>query len=406
MLIPAILIGVPVGVLIYAYAGYPLLLKLASTVRKRPVATADSRQLPAISICLPAYNEASSIRSTIESLLELEYPADRRQILVISDASTDGTDEIAKEYASSGVELLRQPKRGGKTAAENAAASMVTGDIIVNTDATIRIPPQALEPLVRAFDDPTVGVASGRDISVGATGTEANRGESGYVGYEMWVRSLETQVGSIVGASGCFFAIRRDLHRVQVPEQLSRDFASALIARERGYRSVSVEDAVCFVPRTGSLSVEMRRKVRTMARGLDTLFYMKHLLNPFKYGAFALMLFSHKLCRWLVPLLFPVALLGVGVLALSWTPGAVMLALTLLVLATGLVVVRWPGNRELPRPIAACGYLVSANVAGLLAWAKVLRGDKNPIWEPTRRRQVTPVDDVVSEDDLPEPVEG
>lgn len=388
MLVPAILIGVPVAVLVYAYAGYPLLLKLAASVRRRPVRSPDSGQLPRISICLPAYNEAASIRSTIESLLELDYPADRRQILIISDASTDGTDEIVREFADRGVELLRQPERLGKTAAENAASAVVTGDVIVNTDATIRIPPQALEPLVRAFNDPTVGVASGRDISVGATGTEANRGESGYVGYEMWVRSLETQVGSIVGASGCFFAIRRDLHQVQVPPQLSRDFASALIAREHGFRSVSVEDAVCLVPRTGSLSVEMRRKVRTMARGLDTLFFKKQMLNPFKYGAFAVMLFSHKLCRWLVPLLFPVALLGLGLLALRWVPGAVALALALLVLLTGLIAVRGSEGRQLPRPIAACGYLVSGNVAGLMAWAKVLRGDKNPIWEPTRRQQV------------------
>src|SRR4029077_5680589 len=107
------------------------------------------------------------------------------------------------------VELLRTPVRSGKTAAENAALAHLRGEIIVNTDATIRIPPASLKPLIRVFQDPTIGAASGRDLSVGDVRAEVSQGESGYVGYEMWVRSLETRVGSIVGGRGCVFALRR-----------------------------------------------------------------------------------------------------------------------------------------------------------------------------------------------------
>ena len=378
------LIAIPLVGLLYAYVGYPLILLLLAALRRETASRHSEWTWPSISVCIPVYNEEASIGAKLTQLVASDYPANR-QVLVISDASTDGTDEIVRGFADRGVELLRQPERRGKTAAENAATALITGDIVVNTDATIIIPPPSLKALVRAFADPTVGVASGRDISVGADGTEANRGESGYVSYEMSVRSLETRVGSIVGASGCFFAIRRDLHRIPVPPQLSRDFASALIARENGYRSVSVNDAVCLVPRTGSLSIEFRRKVRTMARGLDTLRHWRHLLNPLRHGGFAWMLFSHKLCRWLVPVFFPVALAGLGILSFYWPPATVAFGSVILAAALGWLALRWPEGKRLPRPVAWCGYLLSANLAAILAWSQVLRGDTNPIWEPTRR---------------------
>src|SRR5205823_3773214 len=154
--------------------------------------------------------------------------------------------------------------------------------------------------LVRTFADPTVGVASGRDVSVGAGEEEVTRGESQYVGYEMWLRALETRIGSMVGASGCFYGIRAEIYNSSFPEEPSRDFASALMARAHGLRAVSVNGAICFVPRAGSLGNEFRRKIRTMARGLETLWRWRQMLNPFGYGAFAFMLASHKLCRWLV----------------------------------------------------------------------------------------------------------
>ncbi len=217
-------------------------------------------------------------------------------------------------YAGSGVELLRSSNCGGKTAAENAAATHVQGEIVVNTDATIRILPGALRELIAVFQDPSVGVASGRDVSTGGLRSAGNQGESGYVGYEMWIRSLETRIGTIIGASGCFFAIRRELYDGAFPEALSRDFASCLIAHERGYRSVSVNSARALVPRATSLRTEYRRKVRTMARA-GTLHYKRHLLNPLRHGGFSLMLFSHKLCRWLFQLTLPLMAVGLVLLA-------------------------------------------------------------------------------------------
>jgi cellulose synthase/poly-beta-1,6-N-acetylglucosamine synthase-like glycosyltransferase len=382
-----VMVGMSVLVGAYAYAGYPLILLLLPP-RWRPPAAAeegDDERWPFISITLAAYNEEKVLGETLQTLLEVDYPSDRRQIIVISDASSDRTDEIARSFAGTGVELLRLPARSGKTAAENASRTRIRGEIVVNTDATVRIAPNALKPLVAVFRDPSVGVASGRDVSTGSESTQ-NLGELGYVGYEMWVRDLETRAGGIVGASGCFYASRRDLHGEIVPAALSRDFAAPLIARENGFRSVSVRDAVCFVPRTPSLRREYSRKVRTMARGLDTLFYKRHLLSPVRHGRFAWMLVSHKLARWLVPWAAGVGLLGIllvgfGLAIPAWAIAVGFAAIPLEMVAAWW----WPSRVAMPRPVAGPAYVLFGLLAGLAAWIRAFRKELNPIWEPTRR---------------------
>ncbi len=383
IVVAALLVG-------YAYVGYPLLLMVLADWRR----TAASRRVdrlpewPAISITVPVYNEATNMAAKLEALLGLEYPADRRQILVVSDASNDGTDDIAARFADRGVELLRLPQRRGKTAAENAARHVLRGEIVVNTDASVRIHPQALQALVAAFADPSVGVASCRDVSVARTEASGNLGETGYVGYEMWVRRLETRVYGLVGVSGCLYAIRKPLHMDLVPEALSRDFAAALVAREHGLRTVAVDEAMCYVPRTSSTRQEYRRKVRTMTRGLETLWYKRSLLNPLRYGVFAWMLFSHKLCRWLAPWALAAVAAGVAVLAVRQPWARWVLAAQGVLIGLGVAGWVWPPQSDPPRLLSLAAYGVVGTLAALRAWANGLRGELEPVWEPTRREPV------------------
>jgi glycosyltransferase involved in cell wall biosynthesis len=389
---PGALIAVAGCLCVYTYAGYPVVLKLLSVGRRAPrVRRAPAASLPPpprISVTLPVYNEAAVIAATLERILAVDYPADRRQILVISDASTDATDEIVARFADRGVALLRMPRRQGKTAAENAARRHLTGEIIINTDASVRIHPDAFQHLVGAFADRSVGVASGRDVSVTNVQEQesrANSGEAAYTGYEMWMRDLETAVDGIVGASGCLYAIRADLHILPVPEGLSRDFAAALTAREHGLRAVSVAEAVCYVPRAASLRQEYPRKVRTITRGLATLAHKRALLNPFRYGAFAWMLFSHKVCRWLLPwaLLLFVAALG----ALALTSGWARVLVGALAVPGALAGIAWfwPEGKPMPRLLALPAFVAVGNIAVLHAWLRCLAGRSAPVWEPTRR---------------------
>jgi cellulose synthase/poly-beta-1,6-N-acetylglucosamine synthase-like glycosyltransferase len=376
---------------VYAYVLYPALLRLLGRNRRRAAASAPA-EWPLVSISLPVYNEEAQIESVLEALLAIDYPADRRQILVISDGSTDRTEEIVAGWAARGIELLRMPGRSGKTASENAGARLLRGDIVINTDASVRIHPAGVKELVRQFADTTVGVASGRDVSVSRATADGNVGESGYVGYEMTVRSLETTVHGIVGASGCFYAIRAPLHRAPLPEGLSRDFAAPLTACEHGYRSVSVDDALCYVPRTTSLQREYRRKVRTMTRGIQTLAHKRHLLNPFRYGVFAWMLLSHKICRWSLP--WALALSGLAVFVVSlgepwWWLYAGAIALLGVAIAFAWLVDQ---RVRLPRLISMPVFAALANIAALHATVRALRGVRNATWEPTRREPTIAAD--------------
>lgn len=380
-----VLVLVPAALFAYALFIYPAVLWLLSRLAPVPKAWADPPQWPTVTILVPAYNEEDSIAGTLESLLALDYPVDRREIIVMSDASTDRTDEIVQGFAARGVRLVRMPVRKGKTAAENHTLQLVTSEIVVNTDATIRIPAGSLRPLLRVFQDPTIGAASGRDVSVGDLTAEGNAGEGGYVGYEMSVRALETRLGGIIGASGCLYAIRRRLVDTTFPEALSRDFASPLRARMLDTRTVSVDDALCLVPRTRSLQAEYRRKIRTMLRGLNTLWHMRSLMNPFRYGRFAWMLVSHKLVRWLGFLTLPLAPIGMLLLAATHPWAAALVVLGALGSGAGVLALRSGENRPVPKPFATAGFAVASAVAGLIAWQKFFQRTSAATWEPTRR---------------------
>src|SRR2546428_488210 len=181
---PAELLAVALGFCLYTYIGYPALLKLAGSLRRASRRAAPPQQWPSISITIPVHNEVEVIAGTLARILELDYPAERRQILVVSDASSDGTDAIVSSFADRGVELLRLPERRGKTAAENAARAHLRGAIIVNTDASVRIHPQAPKALITAFAEPTAGAAPARDGGVARARAGGNPREARASGYE------------------------------------------------------------------------------------------------------------------------------------------------------------------------------------------------------------------------------
>ena len=375
--------------LLYTYLGYPAILWLTGRVRAQGLPVEDPEEWPTVSLTVPAYNEESQIRDLLESLMAIDYPRDRLQLLIVSDASSDETDDVVREYADRGVDLLRMPERGGKTKAENAAAARLTGDIVINTDASIRILPDSVKALVRVFSDPTIGLASGRDISVGPDQESGNVGESGYVGYEMAIRDLETRVSGIIGASGCFYAIRPHLHRIPLPESLSRDFASALHTRENGFRPVSVPGAVCLVPRSTSLRKEYRRKVRTITRGMETLAHKRALLNPFRFGVFSWMLASHKICRWALPWGAVAALLALGVLAPTNAIAAALFSAGVLILVLASIGWKHADRPGLSKFLSIPAFAVAGNLAAMHALIRMLRGDQDALWEPTRRESIT-----------------
>ena len=376
------LFWVSVSLVAYTYVGYPIVLWIVTRIsarkpRKRPTS-------PSVSMIVAARNEADKIRRKIEHSLALDYPPGRLEIIVASDASDDGTDDIVNEYAGRGVRLVRAPQRKGKEHAQSLALAAATGDIIVMTDAATILQPDALRRLVENFADPSIGAVSSEDLLVDTSGNPTAEGV--YVKYEMWVRRLESRFHSIVGLSGSCFAIRRELC-AWWPSHLASDFLSALHAARAGYRAVADPAARGRFVAVASTQAEMRRKVRTFLRGITVLMANLDLLNPLRHGRFAFQLASHKLLRFLAPLLLLVALVASLLAGDPWLRVAFagQAAFYLLAYASGVA----PGLQRL-RLVRVAHFFTMVQLAMLLAWVKYARGQQQVTWEPSRRPVITP----------------
>jgi cellulose synthase/poly-beta-1,6-N-acetylglucosamine synthase-like glycosyltransferase len=295
---------------LYVLAGYPLLL--AWLARGRGCRGPVSKKLSAraVTILLPVGNEERWIRTKLESILALDYPRELVEILVISNGSTDQTEAIVQEFAAQGVALISISRRG-KAVALNAGLRRARGEILFFTDVRQQLDRAALRELVACFGDPAVGVASGElVIRHGASREEADVGL--YWRYEKWIRRRLSRLDSVLGATGCIYAMRRDL-AVEMPEDtLLDDVYLPLAAFFRGYRVILDEDAKAFDVPT-SLETEFPRKVRTLAGVYQVMRQYPGLLGPSNRMWFHFV--SHKLGR----LLLPFALLAI-LAASFWLP--------------------------------------------------------------------------------------
>jgi cellulose synthase/poly-beta-1,6-N-acetylglucosamine synthase-like glycosyltransferase len=364
------------ALLLYVYFGYPLALALLRRLRRQPGAV-DEDSLPSVSLIIPVYNEARVIDDKIRNTLALSYPAEKMQIIVVSDASTDGTNDIVSSHAGRGVELQVMPERTGKGAALNRGLQSAVNDIIVFSDASIMLDPEALREIVRPFGDGGIGCVSGEDYIPGGGG------EGFYGRYELMIRNLESAVGSIVGASGCFYAQRRGLCS-PFKQGMAPDFLSVLETIEQGYRAVTAPRARGEMRSVAEQGGEYRRKVRTMLRGITTLMHYRRLLNPVLHGLFAFELISHKLLRWLAGRVI-IAQRGPH-LVLAGSPFFYWLLL-LQIVFYGLAICGWlaPGGLARITIFRIPCFFCMVNLAGLAAFARFFKGEKQEIWEPSKR---------------------
>jgi len=282
--------------LVYIYIGYPWVIFLISHFSGRGVRKGDYE--PSVTILIAAYNEARHIQATIENKLALDYPKVKLEIIVISDGSEDGTDEIVKGFASRGVRLIRQEPRNGKTSALNLAVPHARGEILVFSDANSLYAPEALRRLMRNFADSQVGYVTGKMVYSNPDGTTVGDGCSAYMKYENFLRVFETQAGSIVGVDGGIDAVRKVLYRSMRADQLP-DFVLPLMVVEQGYRVVFEPRALLKEETLKSSGDEYRMRVRVSLRALWALWDMRKLLNPKRYGMFSFQLLSHKVLRYL-----------------------------------------------------------------------------------------------------------
>lgn len=367
--------------ILYIYIGYPLLaLLLSKTLNKH---TQKGFYEPDVTILIAAYNEDKNIRRTIENKIGLNYPAEKLEIIIVSDGSTDTTDDIVKEYREQKVRLLRQEPRAGKTAALNLAAQQAKGEMLVFSDANSIYEKDALNYLLQNFADPEVGYVTGRMVYADPDGTLIGNGCSAYMKYENFLRNLETKISSVIGVDGGIDAVRKSLYQQMRPDQLP-DFILPLKVVEQGCRVVYEPLAILREPSLQSTRDEYKMRVRVSLRALWALWDMKHLLDARKFKVFSLELFSHKHLRYMafIFLLF----LYFSNLSL-WNEGifysVFFIMQNIFYGAAVISLVLEKAGRHL-KILYVPSYFTLLNMASAHAFMKFLAGQKQVVWIPRK----------------------
>jgi len=367
--------------LLYTYVGYPLLVAAAARLRPRPVRRAALE--PAVSVIITAYNEERDLAAKLENTLALDYPKDKLEIIVASDCSADRTDDIARSYAARGVRLHRQAERLGKTAAQNAAVELARGEVILFSDATTLYERDVLRALVPNFADETVGCAAGRLVYVDPAETGVGRGAKSYWGYETFLKMNESRACSLIGASGCLYAVRRSAY-VPLYHEACSDFIIATKMVEQGLRAVYEPAAVCTEETNRRADKELRMRVRVIAQTFTDLWRHRAMMNPLRSGFYAVELLSHKVLRYAVPLFLALMLVASAALApRSLFFAAIFAAQGCFYLAAAAGWLLERAGARVPM-LALPHYFVLANAAVVLAFYKFLRGERYARWEPIR----------------------
>lgn len=373
---------VSVGLIAYTYFLFPLLIVVRGWLRPRPFTAGDTEA--DLAILLAAYNEQESIGGCIESLLNLDYPKERMRIVVASDGSTDRTEDIVRQYADRGVQLMVGPRRG-KIETLNETVPALQGEVLVFTDANIHFRRDALRALVRPFADPAVGGVAGnpiyvRDLQQSLTAD----GECAYWGFERVMRMCQGAAGHVTSANGAIYALRRHLFR-PVPRGASDDFVISTQVIAQGHRLVYTDTARALELVPIKAKTEFSRKVRLVTVGLYSVWVMRGLLNPFRHGFYAWQVAWQKVLRRLM--VIPLILL----LLISpwlWVLGPFYRCCvvgqaafyTLALLGLALRDTRPGGSKILTLPFFFC----MANVAALVAVINLVRGKRFEVWTPTR----------------------
>lgn len=364
--------------IVYSYLGYPILLLTLKSFSSVNAPSLQQRNVRSVSLIIPVHNEESVIETKINNIKELDYPEDKIQIIMVSDGSTDNTNTIIETLMSSlNIDFIKIEKQRGKANALNKGLEHATGEILVFSDASIILDKNIIRELVSKFNDSTVGCVSGEDHIAGASG------EGLYGKYELLVRNLESQVISIVGASGSIYAQRRDLCSSFI-EGLAPDFLSVLNTAEKGFRSVTAPKAFGSMTAAKDTGNEFQRKVRTLLRGITTLVYKRNLLNPFRYGAFSFVLISHKLVRWMVPFLLIVLIITSGLL---YESDVIAIFFLLQIVFYAVAFLAWKnivgfGRSTLGKiPL----FFTLSNMAIFKAWLLYFKGVRQEVWKPTKR---------------------
>lgn len=374
---------VAIGSIVYTYAGYPGMLWALSAWRRPELGASHDadRVLPTLAVVIAAYNEERHIGDRLRNVLASDYPADRLEILIGSDGSSDRTAGIVREFSDPRIRFVDSPLRRGKPEVVNELVTLASADVLVFTDANTFFDRGTLRALAGRFDDPRVGCVCG-ELKLVARGAVENPDHL-YWRYERWLKRHESRLDALLGANGGVYAVRRERYRPVPPDTIVDDFCISMQTVLDGYRCVYEPGAVATEEVPPRIRDEFRRRVRIGIGNYQALARLASALNPRSgYRAFAF--FSHKVLRWFVPHLMLVAF--AANVALAALPGYGWL-LALQCAFYGLAAVGWAFSRvgTTPRALRLPLFFVGMNLALLFGFFKFVAGRYGGAWTRTER---------------------
>lgn len=372
----------------YVYAGYPILLFALARTRVH-VHQKSQHDFPRVTLLISAYNEKAIIEAKLENALALDYPKESIEIIVVSDCSDDGTDEIVLKYSNRAIRLVRSTARLGKSAGLNLGVSQSTGQILVFSDANAMYEPDAIRHLVSHFSDPGMGyvVGNARYTQL-ASKAASSESEGLYWKLETWLKEKESDFGSVVGGDGAIYAIRRELFAPLLPTDIN-DFLNPLQIITRGYRGVYDARAVCYEEAGDSFEKEFGRKVRIVSRALNAIHRAPAVLLPWTQPRHWFALISHKVLRWFVPVfLLWLIVVTIGLSRSPFYRVAAVLQLSFYLLALfGWILQK---RSKSPKILYLPYYFCLVNLASLFGIFKLLTGALSPTWQTIRQEAPSP----------------
>jgi len=368
--------------LLYSYVIYPAILFVLSRVFRKP--WKQKRFEPHVTVVISAYNEEGVIRDKILNTLSLDYPENKLRVVVGSDGSTDGTNEIVANIKVRRLRFYHFPQRLGKTACLNRMVPRSKGEIVVFTDANSMLPPGVIRSIVRNFADPAVGLVTGWTKYCSPSDEKAPAGS--YARFEKALKIMESSSGSCVGADGAIFAIRKSLYRPLQDDDIN-DFVIPLDVIRQKHRAVLDPDVFCIEDAAAAAGDEYQRQVRITTRTLRAIRRNIEMLNPLRYGLFSFFMISHKVLRFLCPYFFisayiiNMALLGRKVLLSR----LIFLGQNLLLAGVlgGFVSKSANSIHRLSRML-----LITFAAQGI-AWIRMIAGFTDTTWSPRRQARIS-----------------
>ncbi len=377
-----------IGIIVYAYIGYGILLTLLVKVKRIFVKKLehDTNYEPTLSFVVAAYNEDAYILQKIKNSLALDYPKEKIEFVFITDGSTDNTMDIIKMYPE--IKLYHSNERRGKINAINRILPLLKSDILIFSDANTDINAEGLKNIVRNFKNNKVGVVAGEKRIYKNDVSSSAEGEGIYWKYESYLKKLDSELYSTMGAAGELFAVRNSEMMHVSEEILIEDFYLSMKILEKGKKIIYEPEA--YATETGSLNIqeELKRKIRISAGGLQSIVKLYSLLNPFKYGIATLQYVSHRVLRWAIcPFILPIIFVLNLILAINSynTTSIVLMALQIIFYA--LVYVGYAiSNRSIKyKVILVSYYFFIMNYSVYLGLIRLIKGKQTVLWEKAIR---------------------